>query len=115
MVFIVDLSNPTKFDKLISMNKPRYGHASVFMKNCVYVFGGYSHQDTPEGCKDPISLNSVEKYTFKEGLKEEAWKICSPMVTERSFFGTCAVEEQIYAFGGLLGYHPINMIEVYNT
>lgn len=46
LCFQMDLSNPAKFDKMMNMNRSRYGHSSVFLRGVVYVIGGYAHPDT---------------------------------------------------------------------
>lgn len=87
----------------------RYGHASIYVREKVLVFGGFAHQDTPE--EPPQTLVSVEQLT----MQQNHWENVAPMNTPRAFASVVQIQSQYcYLFGGLSDYKILNSIEKYD-
>lgn len=72
---------------LPSMHTPRFAHAVLPYKSCVYVLGGTGTSGF---------LKSCEKYVFSN----QQWTRLSDMLSARDFFNPCQIRQFIFIFGG---------------
>jgi hypothetical protein len=66
------------------LNK-RFGHASVYCREKILVFGGFTHPDLPE--EPPVTISACEVLSNDNSV----WEAISPMNTSRSFFAAISI------------------------
>lgn len=127
---LIDL-NAGKVTNLPALTQERSGHASEFVDGSIIVAGGQSMVKNKK-----IFLNSIEKYVYillshlirfayftispflstvqRYDIKKGQWKICKPMIRERSLFSMIVAHGFVYAIGGYNG-ETISAVERYDA
>ena len=108
-VFKANILHIESFKKINSMKNKRYGHCSAWIKDYLFVIGGFDHQDTETS--SPSTLVACEKYNDSTGM----WSDVANLIHPVSFASISAIkDEYLFVFGGFEDYTTVDIIQKYD-
>ncbi|KAK7503518.1 hypothetical protein BaRGS_00005057 [Batillaria attramentaria] len=87
--------SPTKhsWEQFSDMPETRLNFGVAYLKNCIYVVGGYEPKAAKKGIR-------ATRSTFRFDPVIQSWETVGEMKTARSFHSVCCLRDRLYAIGG---------------